>query len=306
LARVGIVGGGSIGAGFAIVFARAGHDVTLQDPDPARRDALLPDIGARLEELSGFGLIEEPAADIGARVTVTDALADAARNAVLIQECAPEKLELKKRLFSELDREVADDTVLATASSAIPVSRFTGDLPGRARCLVAHPANPPYLIPVIEIVPADFTNAAVADRAADFYRDCGMSPVRIRREVEGFAFNRLQGALMREAYCLVRDGVADVEDIDRLVRDGLGLRWSVTGPFETADLNVRGGIAAHAERMGPAYARMGAERGQHEPWTPELVARVSGERRAILPLDKWEDRVRWRDRALMALLSRRR
>jgi 3-hydroxyacyl-CoA dehydrogenase len=134
----------------------------------------------------------------------------------------------------------------------------------------------------------------------------GMSPVVVRREVEGFVFNRLQGALLREAYCLVRDGVASVEDVDRVVRDGLGRRWSVIGPFETVDLNTRGGIAAHAQRLGPAYARMGAERGQVDPWTEELVAQVVRERRARLPLAEWDDRVAWRDRALAALEQARR
>src|SRR4051794_21914933 len=128
----------------------------------------------------------------------------------------------------------------------------------------------------------------------------------VQKEPEGFVFNRLQGALLREAYCLVRDGIASVEDIDRIVRDGLGLRWSVIGPFETADLNTRGGIASHAEKMGPAYARMGAERGQDDPWTPELVAQVEQERRARLPLDHWAERGAWRDRALMAMLECRR
>jgi hypothetical protein len=106
---------------------------------------------------------------------------------------------------------------------------------------------------------------------------------------------------LREAYCLVRDGVASADDVDRVVRDGLGRRWSVIGPFETADLNTRGGIAVHAERLGSAYARMGAERGQDDPWTPELVDRVVRERRALLPLEEWEDRVMWRDRMLMRL-----
>ena len=119
-------------------------------------------------------------------------------------------------------------------------------------------------------------------------------------------FNRLQGALLREAYCLVRDGVVAVEDIDRLVRDSLGLRWSVIGPFETADLNTRGGVASHAEKMGPAYARMGAERGQNDPWPPELVGGVEQERRQPLPLDQWAERVAWRDRAIMAVLECRR
>jgi 3-hydroxyacyl-CoA dehydrogenase len=128
----------------------------------------------------------------------------------------------------------------------------------------------------------------------------------VKREVEGFVFNRLQGALLREAYCLVRDGVASVEDIDRVVRDGLGRRWTHIGPFETADLNTRGGIVSHAEKMGPSYARMGAERGMNEPWTPELVAQVERERRAVLPINAWEERVAWRDRALMAALTARR
>jgi 3-hydroxyacyl-CoA dehydrogenase len=112
--------------------------------------------------------------------------------------------------------------------------------------------------------------------------------------------------LLREAYCLVRDGVASAADIDRLVRDGLGLRWSVIGPFETVDLNTRGGIAAHAQRMGPAYLRMGQERGQNDPWSEDLVAHVTAEQRAALPLGGWEERVGWRDRALMALLRCRR
>jgi 3-hydroxyacyl-CoA dehydrogenase len=133
-----------------------------------------------------------------------------------------------------------------------------------------------------------------------------MSVVRVRAEIEGFVFNRLQGALLREAYCLVRDGVASVDDVDRVVRDGLGRRWAVIGPFETADLNTRGGIEAHAARLGAAYARMGLDRGQHDPWTPGLVRRVTDERRQLLPLELWEERVGWRDRMLMALERTRR
>ncbi|MDZ7839549.1 MAG: 3-hydroxyacyl-CoA dehydrogenase [Gammaproteobacteria bacterium] len=306
MTAVGIVGGGAIGVGFAIVFARAGHPVRLQDPDPGRRAAVPGEIADRLAGLAEFGLIDESAAEIAARVVVVDTLEEAAGGAGLVQECAPEQTDVKAALFARLDRVAPAAAILATASSAIPVSRFAAGLSGRGRCLVAHPGNPPWVIPVIEVVPAAFTDPAVADRAASFYADCGMSPVRLNREVEGFVFNRLQGALLREAYCLVRDGVADVADIDRLVRDGLGMRWSVVGPFEAVDLNTRGGIAAHAERMGPAYARMGAERGQDDPWTPELVARVAGQRRVDLPPDGREARIRWRDRELLALSAHRR
>jgi 3-hydroxyacyl-CoA dehydrogenase len=150
-------------------------------------------------------------------------------------------------------------------------------------------------------VPSPFTAEAITGRATEVYRAAGLRPVLVRREVEGFLFNRLQGALLREAYCLVRDGVASVDDIDEVVRSGLGLRWSVIGPFETVDLNTRGGIESHAAKMGPAYERMGAERGQNDPWTPELVGDVTAQRRALLDLDDWDERVRWRDRQLIHL-----
>ena len=119
-------------------------------------------------------------------------------------------------------------------------------------------------------------------------------------------FNRLQGALLNEAYSLVQDGVVSVSDIDTIVKDGLGLRWSVVGPFETVDLNTRGGIRKHAERMGGTYQQIGAERGTSTSWEPTLIDLVESERREKLPLNMWEDRVRWRDRAMMAVLVARR
>jgi len=303
---IAVIGGGSIGTAFALLFAAAGRTVRVQDVDATRRSAILPTIAGRLADLRQFGLTREPIDAILARLTVVEEPAAAAEGADYVQECAPEDLELKRALFARLDQLARPDAILASASSAIPASRIAEDLPGRNRCLVVHPGNPPYLIRVAEVVPAPFTDEGVIARTEALLRQAGMTPIRVRREVEGFVFNRLQGALLREAYCLVRDGVASVEDIDRLVRDGLGLRWSVIGPFETADLNTRGGIAAHAQKLGPAYARMGAERGQHDPWTPDLVAKVEGERRQHLPLDAWEERVAWRDREMMRLLAHRR
>ncbi len=304
--RVAIVGAGSIGVAFAVVFSRAGWQVSLYDPDAQRRSAALQELRNCLDDCDRFGLAGESPALVAQRVRVTDSLADAVDGAALVQECAPERAELKRELFMQLDALAPAQAILASASSALPVSLYASELPGRARCIVAHPGNPPYLIPVIEIVPAPFTDASAAERAEALYRQAGLSPVRVRKEVEGFVFNRLQGAVLREAYCLVRDGIANVEDIDTVMRDGLGLRWSFMGPFETVDLNTRGGIASHATKMGPAYERMGAERGQHDPWVTELVDTVDGQRRAVLPLDQWAVRVRWRDRMLMRLRSQRR
>jgi 3-hydroxyacyl-CoA dehydrogenase len=303
---VAIVGAGSIGVAFAIVFARAGWRVALHDPDTGRRALAPGELRSRLEDLQSFDLVDEAVDTVAARVRLEATLDTALDGARLVQECAPESIELKRRLFAQLDAASPADAVLASSTSALPASRFAADVPGRARCLVAHPGNPPYLLPIVELVPAPFTAPETVDRAAALYRAAGMLPVRVGREVEGFVFNRLQGALLREAYCLVRDGVATVADIDTVMTEGLGPRWSVIGPFETVDLNTRGGIESHAQRMGPAYERMGAERGQHDPWTPELVARVAAERRAALPLDAWDERVRWRDRMLMALARHRR
>ncbi len=305
-APIAIVGAGSIGVAFAIVFTRAGYRVRIFDPDAAMLAQAPTTLRARAADLWSASLLDEAPDALVARLTLTSDLADAVSDAAMVIECAPERVDVKQALFAQLDVLTPAWTILASASSAIPVSQYAADLPGRGRCLVAHPGNPPYLLPVIEIVPAPFTDPDAADRAQALFAAAGMAPVRVRQEVEGFVFNRLQGALLREAYCLVRDGVATVEDIDTVVRQGLGLRWSLIGPFETVDLNTRGGIASHAQKMGPAYARMGAERGQNDPWTPELVDEVASQRRAVLPLDQWEDRVAWRDRALMQLVASRR
>src|SRR5471030_673648 len=304
--RVAIVGAGSIGVAFAVVFARAGWPVRLFDPDGSRRDAAPGEIAQRLNELARFGLLDEAAGTVAARVRMAASIETAVADADLVQECAPERVDIKRALFAQFDAAAPASAIFASASSALTASSFVDDLAGRHRCLIAHPGNPPYLIPVIEIVPAPFTAPDVTQRTLQLFRDAGLQPVLVSKEVEGFVFNRLQGAVLREAYCLLRDGVASTSDIDRIVRDGLGLRWSVIGPFETADLNSRGGIAEHARRMGPSYKRMGAERGQDDPWTDDLVARATQERRAALPLAQWGDRVAWRDRILMALLKHRR
>jgi 3-hydroxyacyl-CoA dehydrogenase len=277
----GIVGGGSIGVAFAVTFARAGWRVRVFDPSAERRSAVLAEVRSRLDELVHHGLLDEASGDVAARVDVVDSVESAIVDADLIEECAPERAEIKRDLFAQMDRAARPDAVIASASSFLATSKFVDEsLPGHTRCLVAHPGNPPYLIPVVEIVPAPFTSDDATQRAIALFAEAGLKPVLVGKEVEGFVFNRLQGAVLREAYCLVRDGVASVEDIDTVMREALGMRWSVMGPFETVDLNTRGGIASHAEKMGPSYGRMGAERGQNDPWTPELVARVEAERRA--------------------------
>ncbi|MFB2598042.1 3-hydroxyacyl-CoA dehydrogenase NAD-binding domain-containing protein [Herbiconiux sp. P17] len=338
---VAIAGAGSIGVAFAVLFASAGHPVRVWDAFPEAFERARADLRSRLGLLAEFGLLAEEPSVVDSRVSFETELADAVGGAVLVQECAPERVELKRELFAAIAAVAPADAILASSSSAItPSSILAGldgaalDAPGHdtahlsmggpgeaiessgggdagggaaglaglaARLIVAHPGNPPYLLSVIELVPSPATDAVVLDGASTLYRGAGLRPVLVRKEVEGFIFNRLQGAVLREAYALVRDGVATVDDVDEVVRSGLGRRWSFIGPFETVDLNTRGGLESHAQKMGPAYERMGAERGQHDPWTPDLVATAVAERRALLPLDEWEARVRWRDEQLMRL-----
>lgn len=297
--RIGIVGAGSIGVGLAIVFARAGADVRVFDVAQDMLASVPERVAERVELLRDAGLADH--APLMRHIAVVSTMADCVAGAELVLECVPENLELKRAVFAQLSDVGGSESIFASVSSAFGASQIAEALPARERCLVIHPANPPYLVPVVEVVPAPFTASDVVARADELLAMAGMIPVVLRHEITGFVYNRLQGAVLREAYCLVRDGVVDVEGLDTIVREGLGPRWAIIGPFETADLNTRGGIEAHAARLGPAYERMGAERGQHDPWTAALVADVTAQRRELLPLAEWDARTLWRDRHLAAL-----
>lgn len=303
---VAIVGAGSIGLAWAIVFARAGSPVRVYDIDAASRSAAPTQLERRLVKLRGSELLDEPPDVVLARVRVVDELAHAVTGADWAQECVVEDVTVKRELFAVLDTLADADAVLASSTSMIACSRWADGLASRHRCLVVHPGNPPYLLPVVELVPAPFTSEQTVARAYGVLGAAGMSPVLVHGEPEGFVFNRLQGALLREAYCLVRDGVASAAEVDRVVADGLGRRWAVIGPFAAAQLNTRGGIRRHAAVMGPAYQRMGAERGQHHPWTDELIETVAADLAQRLPADGWAEQVVRRDEALMQLERARR
>ena len=297
--KVGIVGGGSIGVGWAIVFARAGLRVAVLEPDDARRSTFFGDLLARLFGLDAYGLLDDDARAIASRVVLTANLDEVVTQAVHVQECTPESLEVKRAVFGEIDRQIAGETTVASSSSALTISDIVSELSERGRYLVAHPGNPPYLLKVVEVAAGDSTDSEVVRSVMQLMTAVGMVPIEVGIEVEGLVFNRLQGAILREAYCLVRDGVVSPADLDRVVTEGLGRRWSIIGPFAAAHLNTRGGIREHADRMGPAYARMGADRGQDDPWTPEMVDRVARSVEAAFPLEQWEEAVLWRDIELM-------
>ena len=300
---IAIVGAGSIGIAWTVVFASAGLKVRIFETDEGARRVALADTEVKLGDLSASALLDEPVGDVLDRITVCGSLEEAVAGAGYVQECVIEDLEVKRGLFAELDRLTGTEVVLASSTSTIMASRFAEHLPGRERCLVVHPANPPYFLRVAEIVPAEFTSARTIERTHDLLVRVDLAPVLLNREIEGFAFNRLQGALLREAYCLVRDGIVSAADIDTLVREGLGRRWSLIGPFTTSELNTRGGLRRHGELLGPVYARIGLERAAENPWTAETIDRVAREIEQQLPHASWEENVRERDRAMIRMSS---
>jgi 3-hydroxyacyl-CoA dehydrogenase len=299
--RVVILGAGAIGLSFAATFEDAGAEVTLAEPDAARRDGVPQGLAVQRDAIALAGLTRNG----GGSVTVT-ASADAAVGAAdLVLECGPENVEAKRAIFAGLLAAAGPETVVATASSAITMSRIVEDEASQARCLVAHPINPPAVLRVVELVPASGTRPDTVTRAEAIFAAAGFAAVKLGHEIEGFVLNRLQGAILREAYRLVDEGVTDVAGIEAGVRLGLGPRWAFSGPFETAELNTPGGILAHAARMGPAYKRMGEARGETVDWRPDLVARVAAERRAVLPEDRIPARAAWRARAVARLVAAR-
>lgn len=299
--NIAIAGAGSIGIAFAIQFAKAGYNVNVWDQFPEVFHKAKLDIEHRLNLLQDNGILKVSKNEIIEKIEFINDFNEAFSNADLIQECIPEKIELKKDFIERLGGIVNDFTCISSSSSAIKASSIADDCDFKEQILVGHPGNPPYLIPVIEVVPSEWTHDEIISKTIKIYENAELHPILVNKEVEGFVFNRLQGALLREAYCLVRDGVCSVNDIDTVVKLGLGKRWAVLGPFETVDLNTQGGIASHAIKMGPAYERMGSDRGQYDPWTPELVSKVVQQRRELLPLDKWQERVHWRDQQLMKI-----
>lgn len=302
--HVAVVGAGLVGAGWAIVFARAGATVRIFDASAQIAGNVLGFIARQLEDMKGFGLVDEPDA-ILARISVSASLAEAVQDAGYIQESILERVPEKRALMAQLEQVVASDAVIGSSTSGIGASRFTQGSPLAARTLVVHPVNPPHLVPVVELVPSPATAQTSITYAQNVMNAVGQSPILVHKEVEGFVLNRLQGVLLREAWALVEEGVVSCEDLDKTVRDGLGWRWSFMGPFETIDLNAPGGIADYAARLGPLYQSIAESRTHERQWDEPLIKKVESERRQYLAAEDLAKRRDWRDKRLMAFAAAR-
>jgi 3-hydroxybutyryl-CoA dehydrogenase len=260
-ARIAVVGAGLMGHGIAQVFALAGHDVTIYDSVAASLDSGKARILTNLKDLG-----DDPAAVD--RVTPQADLAAAVRDADYVVEAVLEDLPLKQRLFVEIERHVRSDTILASNTSVIPITRIMEGLQDRSRALGTHWWNPPYLVPLVEVIGTQWTAQHAIDWTIALHKAAGKTPVHVKKDVPGFVGNRLQHALWREAISLVENGICDAETVDAVIKASFGRRLAVLGPLENADLvGTDLTLAIHQTVLGDIESRPGPS-----PYLERLVA----------------------------------
>jgi len=305
--KAAVIGSGFIGRAWAIVFARAGLDVSLWDTDYSVTQAAVSYIGDIVGDLAANDLLNEQSPEtLTGRLQPVRELSAALDGAGYIQENTPEDIGIKRAILGEIDALAGPDAIIASSTSALLPSQLSETLAGRERFVVAHPINPPYLIPAVEIVPAQWTSKETLQKTAAFMKDCGQAPIVMERELDGFIMNRMQGALLEEAFRLVAEGYASVEDIDIGIREGLALRWSFMGPFETIDLNAPGGVADYVARYQPIYENIFKQTTHRVDWAGDVLKTVEHDRRNLLAEKDLAGRQQWRDRRLMALAAHKR
>jgi carnitine 3-dehydrogenase len=298
--RVACIGAGVIGGGWAAHFLARGYDVVAWDPAPGGAERLRELVATAWPALTELGLAAGAAPE---RLSCADTLEAAVAEAEFVQESAPERLDLKRALLIEIDRATPPEVVIGSSTSGFAMSDMQPATPGAARMVVGHPFNPPYLIPLVEVVGGARSDPAAVAWAVAFYRAAGKYALAMARELPGFIANRLQDAMWREALHMVAEGEATVGQIDAAIREGPGLRWPIMGPCLTFHLaGGPGGMAHMLDHFGPAleepWTRLAAP-----PLTPELRDRmvegcaVEAAGRSIAEL------VQERDRKLVAILK---
>jgi carnitine 3-dehydrogenase len=271
VSRVGIVGAGVIGGGWALHYLRMGLDVDVYDPGPHAQRDLLRMLDGTWPLLERIGLCAGAGPD---RLSFHASLAAAVGDADLVQESSPEDGQVKRGVIAAIDRAARPDTVIASSTSGLAMTMLQADCARPERCVVGHPFNPPYLIPLVEVVGGERTDPAAVDWLVEFYTCVDKRPLRLSRELPGFVGNRLQEAMWREALHMVAAGEATVAEIDEAIAYGPGLRWALMGPCLTFHLAGGGGGMAHMlDHFGPALLEPWT-RLQAPPLTPELRERM--------------------------------
>jgi 3-hydroxybutyryl-CoA dehydrogenase len=282
--RIAVIGAGLMGHGIAQVFALAGHDVAITDSHAPTLASAKDRILANLNDLGD---------DLAAleRIEVRTSLGEAVAGADFIVEAVRENLGVKRKLFADVERAAREDAILASNTSVIPITAIMGGLENRARALGTHWWNPPYLVPLVEVIATEWTRPAAIDFTIKLHADVGKIPVHVKKDVPGFVGNRLQHALWREAISLVENDICDAETVDTVIKAAFGRRLAVLGPLENADLvgtdltlaihqtvlpalDARPGPSPYLEKL-VAQGKLGMKSGEgFRSWTPEQQAEL--------------------------------
>jgi L-gulonate 3-dehydrogenase len=301
VAKIACIGAGTVGRAWAVVFARGGYDVWLYDAlqgEVASR--AIPLARETLELLATGSLLEEPVETVFRRIHPAATIAEAVTDAVLVQESVKEDVTIKRQVFAEIDAFAPNDCFLCSSTSAIPGSDFLGAVSNPQRALVAHPVNPPSLIPLVELCATRWSSSETLSQVRDIMTAAGMKPVTVLKEIDGFLLNRLQFTLVAEALHLVGEGYCTAEDIDTVMTQGLALRWASIGPFETMHLNAATGFQGFAANLGAMMRHLGANARTDYDWSPDLIASIHAELAAKTSIDKIPERQAWRNGRIMA------
>ncbi|RUS78411.1 hypothetical protein EGW08_013825 [Elysia chlorotica] len=301
--KIGVIGSGLIGRSYTMLFISAGYNVTLFDILAEQTHAAKKDIWDQLKALEKQNLLRgtltpEKQFEL---IATTESLEECVRGAFFVQECVPERLEIKRNVWAKVDKMVDPSVIMSSSTSALLPSAISEGLANKNRFIVSHPTNPPFYAPATEVVPASWTDEDVKEKTIALLKEVGQIPVVLNREIKGFVLNRIQYAIMGECYRLIRDGIVSPEDVDTIMSQGLGMRYAFMGPWETAYLNATG-MMHYGEAYSDMIFNIQQDFGPPERMEGPTLEYINESMRKLAgPEEDIQERRRWRDRRLTAL-----
>ena len=300
--KIGICGAGLIGASWAIGFANAGFKCFVYDANQNSYASFKKTSNKLIQDLRIINSdIDE--VRINSNIKLNCNIEEICNDSVLVQESVVEDLEIKKKIFVQLDKLTSENTIIASSSSYLLISRISELVKHKHRCINAHPALPPHIVPFVEVAGGENTDSKIIKRAVSIYKKAKYAAITVNKEAEGFILNRLQGALLNEAVRLHEGGFASMEDIDIALKHALGIRWAFMGPFEIMDLNAPEGIKDSFTRYRKGIQNLAKEQNSVPEYSEQYLNKLEMDQRNRLSYDQRDNRVEKRNK-MIALIRK--